>query len=274
VVTLSGATSANVTVGGVIEDTIKNIENVVGGSAADKLTGSSGANVLNGGGGADTLNGRAGDDILQGGLGKDILDGGKGVGTADYSDKTKAIVVTLNGATTAKVTVGGVIEDKIKNIENVVGGLAADKLTGSSGANVLNGGGGNDILNGGAGKDTLSGGTGKDTLTGGAGNDTFLFNSALSVATNIDKITDFSVPGDTIQLENAIFTALGAATGTLTAAAFYAGAAAHDASDRIIYNAKTGALIYDSNGSAAGGAIQFATLGHGLHLTNADFVVV
>jgi VCBS repeat-containing protein len=274
VVTLNGATSANVTIGGVIEDTIQNIENIIGGSAADRLTGSSGANVLNGGAGKDTLNGGAGNDTLQGGLGKDVLNGGIGIDTADYSDKIKAVVVTLNGATSANVTVGGVIEDKIKNIENVIGGSAADRLTGSKGANVLDGGGGNDILNGGAGKDTLIGGAGKDTLTGGAGNDTFLFNSALSAANNIDRITDFSVPGDTIRLENAIFTALEAAVGTLSAAAFHIGAAAHDASDRIIYNATTGALIYDSNGSAAGGAVQFATLAHGLHLTNTDFVVV
>ena len=50
------------------------------------------------------------------------------------------------------------------------------------------------------------------------------------------------------------------ATGTLPAAAFTLGTAAHDANDRIIYNQVTGALIYDANGSAAGGAAQFATL--------------
>ena len=38
---------------------------------------------------------------------------------------------------------------------------------------------------------------GQRYLTGGAGNDTFLFNSGLSAATNVDRITDFSVPADT-----------------------------------------------------------------------------
>jgi Ca2+-binding RTX toxin-like protein len=124
----------------------------------------------------------------------------------------------------------------------------------------------------------LNGGAGSDILTGGVGNDAFLFNTALNAGTNIDQITDFSVPADTIRLENAIFTALGAATGTLTAAAFFGGpgAVAHDLTDRIIYDATTGALSYDADGNKVGGvaAVQFATLGTGLTLTNADFVVV
>ena len=98
-------------------------------------------------------------------------------------------------------------------------------------------------------------------------------NSALSATTNVDRITDFSAPADTILLENAIFAVL-MTPGTLSAAAFHIGTAAHDGNDRIIYNPTTGALTYDSNGNAAGGATQFATLGTGLALTNADFVVI
>jgi len=58
------------------------------------------------------------------------------------------------------------------------------------------------------------------------------------------------------------------------APAFYKGAAAHDASDRIIYNPTTGALLYDSNGSATGGAVKFAMLANSLALTHLDFFVV
>ncbi len=68
------------------------------------------------------------------------------------------------------------------------------------------------------------------------------------------------------------FTALNAA-GTLAEDAFHIGTEAHDADDRIIYNQATGALIYDTNGDAAGGATQFATLTKGLALTSADFMV-
>jgi hypothetical protein len=36
----------------------------------------------------------------------------------------------------------------------------------------------------------------------------------------------------------------------------------------------TGRLVYDNNGSAAGGAVQFATLDAGLDVTDADFLIV
>jgi serralysin len=62
----------------------------------------------------------------------------------------------------------------------------------------------------------------------------------------------------------------------LTAAQFRANASgtAQDASDRIIYETDTGRLVYDNNGSNAGGAVQFATLDAGLAVTNADFLIV
>ena len=61
-----------------------------------------------------------------------------------------------------------------------------------------------------------------------------------------------------MRLENSVFTEL--ATGTLSGGAFYIGTAAHDASDRIIYNKTTGALSYDFNGNgpAARGAVRHA----------------
>ncbi len=47
-----------------------------------------------------------------------------------------------------------------------------------------------------------------------------------------------------------------------------------DASDRIIYETDTGSLIYDANGSTAGGRYLVATLDAGLAMTNADFFIV
>jgi len=140
-----------------------------------------------------------------------------------------------------------------------------EKLTGNTGANILLGGGGND---------TLNGRTGNDTLTGGSGNDNFLFNTTLG-ATNVDQITDFSFVNDTIRLDNAIFNAI-VGVGVLSAAQFVANAsgAAGDLNDRIIYETDTGELYYDSNGSAAGGSVLFATLSPGLGITNADFFIV
>ena len=123
------------------------------------------------------------------------------------------------------------------------------------------------------GPNVIGGGRGNDTLTGGEDGDTFQFDTALNSLNNVDRITDFNVVDDTIVLENSIFTGL-TAGGVLVASAFHVGASAAAADDRIVYNSATGALIYDSNGNAAGGATQFAKLATGLALTNADFVVI
>ena len=68
-------------------------------------------------------------------------------------------------------------------------------------------------LNGGAGNDTLDGGLGVNKLTG-TGNDIFRF----ATKGHIDTITDYNVLNDTIQLENAVFTAL-TTTGALSPSA-------------------------------------------------------
>ena len=91
-------------------------------------------------------------------------------------------------------------------------------------------------------------------------------------AGNVDDVFDFSVANDTIQLENAVF--VGLAAGPLAAAAFTIGAAAADATDRVIYDDTTGSLYFDPNGNAAGGQVQFANLQPGLALTAADFFVI
>jgi serralysin len=83
------------------------------------------------------------------------------------------------------------------------------------------------------------------------------------------------VPVDTIELDNAVFTALSAEP--LGIAAFVANTAgiATNAAQRSIYDTDNGALFYDADGSGGGSAaIRFATLTGGLSLTNADFTVV
>lgn len=145
-------------------------------------------------------------------------------------------------------------------------------LAGGVGNDTLNGGGGNDFLDGGDDSDTLLGGAGNDTLTGGVDADAFVLNSTLNALTNVDIITDFEVGVDKIRVENAIFTKL-TATGTLNSDLFAVGDAA-EGDDYIVYDGATGALFYDTNGSASGGRTQFATLDPGLVLSANDFVVV
>ena len=70
-----------------------------------------------------------------------------------------------------------------------------------------------------------------------------------------------------------------ATSGQLTAAAFHAGAgvdAAHDASDRVLYNTTTGALWYDADGTGDAAAQLIATLGDASHprLSYVDILIV
>jgi Ca2+-binding RTX toxin-like protein len=97
-----------------------------------------------------------------------------------------------------------------------------------------------------------------------------VFNTSFAGA--IDSITDFSSADDTIYLENRIFTGL--SSGDLNASAFYIGAEAHDATDRIIYNADTGGLYYDADGTGSADAQQFAQLTSEINLSNADIYVI
>jgi hypothetical protein len=73
----------------------------------------------------------------------------------------------------------------------------------------------------------------------------------------------------------------GTRTGSLTkpahlkAAMFHKGSAAHDASDRVIYNPKNGALYYDPDGIGAAHAVKIATLPKTLKgISYHDFFVV
>lgn len=236
-------------------------------------TGNSANNFLQGNTKANALKGAAGNDVLRGGGGKDVLDGGAGSDTADYADKSKKVEVKLDGSKAVTVKVDGKAEDSIRNIEKVTGGSAGDKLTGDSKANRFDGGGGKDTLNGGSGNDTLAGGAGKDKLEGGGGKDQFVFNTT-PAKSNVDTIADFKHDQDKLALDDAIFAAIGA---KLDKAEFYAksgASAAHDASDRIVYDSKSGKLYYDADGKGGAAAVQIATLGDAPKLDAGDFLIV
>ena len=143
----------------------------------------------------------------------------------------------------------------------IIGTNLTDSLTGTRAANFLYGFNGND---------TLDGLAGNDTLTGGLGSDTFRFSSTLNSTTNRDRITDFNVTEDRIQLENAVFTGL-PTTGTLAATAFIIGSSFTTSAQRIRYDSTSGQLLYDSDGNGISASVNFATLTTGLILTNSQF---
>lgn len=241
-------------------DTLIGVENLVGSLFDDHLTGSGGTNTLNGGSGDDTLNGLGGADALV---------GGAGIDTATYADATARVQVNLTTNTALENQAAG---DTLSGIENLVGSAFNDVLVGNGAANRLRGGSGGDTLSGGSGNDSLFGGPGADMLTGGANRDAFVFHTSLGLG-NIDTIVDFIVIDDVIRLESAVFAGLGPA-GVLAAGRFHIGGSAADAGDRIIYNPTTGALYFDADGAGGAAQILFATLGAGLALTRADFVVI
>lgn len=239
-------------------------DKLYGSALADTLNGGSDEDILNGYGGDDKLSGDDGDDTLNGGEGADTLSGGAGTDRASYSSATSGVVASL---LTSSINAGEAKGDTYSSIENLTGSNFKDTLHGNAAANSINGGAGNDIINGYG---------GLDRLTGSSGNDTFIFDTALNAATNVDTITDFNVVADTMQLQNAVFTAFNA-TGVLNATAFVKSASgvAADASDRIIYETDTGKVFYDQDGNGGAFAgIQFAKLAAGLAITNADFFVI
>ncbi|MGW8157541.1 MAG: beta strand repeat-containing protein [Desulfoprunum sp.] len=238
---------------------------LVGNDAANFLNGRGGSDILSGGGGGDILYGGAGTDTMAGGLGNDIYyvdvaadltweAANAGIDTvfSTVSSTLSANMETLRLIGTAAINGNG------NNLNNTV--------VGNTAANVLNGWGGNDILNGAG---------GNDFLAGGAGADTFAFDSPLSAAANNDSIGDFSHIDDTISLDRTIFAKL--TTGVLDPAMFRASATglAADSNDYVLYNTTTGALLYDTDGSSGGTAVQFATLtSKPQNITAADFVVI
>lgn len=127
-----------------------------------------------GGSGYDTLVGGTGNDIIDLFTGGGFADGGDGWDTVrlDFSNETREIHYTHDWIS-AVATAGGVAVADVRNLELavVVGGSAADILTGWSDNDRLSGGAGDDVLSGGGGSDVLIGGAGNDWLDGGVGYD-------------------------------------------------------------------------------------------------------
>lgn len=263
---------------------VAEVENLTLLGTAARGTGNGLDNLLLGNAVANTLFGLDGSDTLDGGAGRDTLFGGAGDDTYIVDNTGDRVFETTTS--TSGVDSGGV--DTVQSgvtfrlldtggtafVERLVlTGSASIHGYGNSLANMLTGNAGANRLSGGAGNDVLAGGLGNDTLTGGAGRDSFLFNTAPSTA-NADRITDFSVPLDTIRLDDAVFTGLD--LGALDASAFVSNTSgqASDALDRIIYETDTGRVWYDEDGLGGEARVLVVTLSTGLAVTEADFLVV
>jgi Ca2+-binding RTX toxin-like protein len=118
------------------------------------------SDVLIGGPGDDQLYGFAGDDPLDGGTGTDHMEGGSGADTVDYSHRTAAVHVDLEGD--ADDGPAGEHDVVWTDVEHLLGGSGNDTLIGDAGYDKLYGDAGDDYLNArdGATDSVLDGGAG------------------------------------------------------------------------------------------------------------------
>ncbi len=216
-------------------------------------------NVLSGNHFANVLNGAAGKDTLIGGSGNDTY-------LVDNS-QDRIIENGSRDQDVVQTTVNWTLGNKLENLTLV--GKAALNATGNVLDNQLVGNQANNVLSGNAGDDILEGLAGNDVLMGGSGSDIF----RLSSLTGFDKITDFTLQQDRIQLENSVFTAF-SKTGTVKADNFVSGTVAVDANDFLIYDSGKGYLYYDADGNGTASAVKIAILGTDLNLTTNDFVII
>lgn len=257
---------------------------VFGEDGNDTLAGGLGADRLNGGSGSDRLTGNGGNDRLDGGIGSDQMFGGIGsdvyivdvatdvigetVTTAAEIDTVQSAVTWTLGLNLERLTLTG------SSAINGTGNTLANVITGNAGANSLNGGAGKDTLSGGSGNDSLNGSAGNDLLAGGAGLDSFVFTSALSATSNLDRVGDFNSVDDRFLLENAVFTKF-TSTGQINAANFLASTSgtAADSNDYVLYDTDSGQLFYDADGSGTGARVLFAVVTVGTTIVASDFWV-
>ena len=265
-----------------LSGTAAGIENLtlLAGSSAVSATGNAQNNILQGNSNDNLLSGGDGNDVLRGGQGYDLMTGGTGndtyyvnrgdgAGTSKLAPFEDQVVEALNAGTDTvyssmyTYTLGA-------NVENLVLEGMGRKGFGNALNNAMTGDALANTLDGGAGNDTLNGGSGVDRLIGGAGNDSFVFDNLGGV----DRVLDFSIADDTIQLSLAVFDDIGTAGAAMTVDAFELGPTALDLEDRILYDTNTGALYYDADGFGGVAAVQFALLSGAPALTAADIAVI
>jgi Ca2+-binding RTX toxin-like protein len=228
--TLDGA--ANDGADGELDRIGADVENLIRGSAADRLVGDGGANVLDGGLGSDELRG-----------------GGGGADTVTYAKRTAGVRVSVDAFPSdgesgendqvfddVERVIGSsgrnTFHDLVGVIREFVGGADDDfifagrgdtridalggddvvqsggLLLGGDGDDVLSGFGGDDVLDGGAGDDSVQGGAGgdevdstaqdvgADDLQGGSGVDSVRYARSAAVTVRLNDVADDGESGE------------------------------------------------------------------------------
>lgn len=189
-------------------ETLRSIENIIGGFGDDEIEGNEFANTLVGGAGSDLLAGGSGGDVLDGGYGSDVIYGDLNyyrpdsmeaywgpTGDVWYPNSFKnpdtlrydwaAVDLTIKSGvvdrwnfTLGEVSFAGMPQetDRFQGIENIWGGSGNDTIEGGVEDNELRGGAGRDTLRGFGGDDVLWGQGGRDLIDGGEGSDTAVYS--------------------------------------------------------------------------------------------------
>ncbi len=176
------------------------VEHVKGSTVGDTITGSSSDNTIWGYAGNDTIDTGSGADVIYGGLGDDVLtggsgddtfyeegsgtngadtfNGGTGVDTVDYTSRTAAVTVTMDGAAAndGESSETDDVKDDVERLNCPTGSYVCT-VTGNALRNEITGGDGDDVLTGGDGDDILDGGAGDNWLAGGDGDGDVCFSS-------------------------------------------------------------------------------------------------
>ncbi|MFN7660345.1 MAG: bluetail domain-containing putative surface protein, partial [Dolichospermum sp.] len=133
------------------------------------------------------------------------------LGTLTFAanETSKVITVNVNGDITQEsnetftVTLSNASNGANMTTATATATIQNDDFIGNSSNNTLIGTAGNDYINGGA---------GRDTLTGGTGSDTFVFQFGQSPVSGADRITDFAIGTDKIDLLTSLGVAMNAPT--------------------------------------------------------------
>jgi ELWxxDGT repeat protein len=198
----------------------------------------------------DDFIGTSGSDTLAGTSGADALTGLAGNDTYTVNNAGDLVIEALNqGTDTVQASIAYTLPNNVENLLltgtvnlNGTGNGLNNVITGNSGNNSLNGAAGNDTLIGGAGNDSLNGAAGIDTLTGGTGTDIFIFQFGQSTAAALDRVTDFAIGTDKIDLLSQTGAAINAPVAFTRAA---------DSTTTNINTIVTNVFI-DANGATAG----------------------
>lgn len=226
-----------------------------GNGLMNEIRGNSVDNVLDGGKNNDTLMGGAGNDTYLVRAPGDLVVEAAGRGDADVVLAFRAYALTANVERLYLQTLRNDAGEGVTGV-NGIGNNLDNLIVGNPFDNVI------------------AGREGSDTLKGQAGADTFVFDRQYG-AGNVDRIIDFNATsedeGDSLLFKQAVFQ--GVEKGALADSQFVEGRSALDSDDRFIFDADSGALWFDIDGSGGTGQQLIATFEQNAVVTFEDITL-